>query len=409
MFTLGLIIARGGIRFIMVLGAIAPVAIAFLVIKTAERSLTEKGEMKKLFLGGLAIALILASIFTLWAYYKEDSASARGFAPGPYQWQWQKAMEWVRENTPESSVFIHWWDYGYWVQSIGERATALDGGNAIGYWNHLMGRYGLTGPNETEALEFFYPHKVTHLLIDSTDIGKYTAFSSIGSDDSYDRFAWISNFGRDDRQTRETQNETFYMYTGGASLDDDIMINGSDGREILLPRRAAGIAAIIVGEDKDKKIKQPEAIFVYNNQQYSGKLRYAYSDNEFYDFGSGIDAGVFLFPRLDQTSDGRVSLVRNGVLMYLGSRTVHSQLARLYLFEQESDYFKLAYSQDGYIVENLKSQGLTGIDEFVWYQGLQGPIKIWEVTYPKDIQVKEDFLRKDFPNPEFDQAKPGEY
>ena len=25
-------------------------------------------------------------------------------------------MSWVRENTPEESIFVHWWDYGYWVQ-----------------------------------------------------------------------------------------------------------------------------------------------------------------------------------------------------------------------------------------------------------------------------------------------------
>jgi len=82
--------------------------------------------------------------------------------------------------------FGHWWDYGYWVQSIGKRATVLDGGNAITYWNYLMGRYVLTGNNQDDALEFLYNHNTTHLLIDSSDIGKYGAFSSIGSDESYD-------------------------------------------------------------------------------------------------------------------------------------------------------------------------------------------------------------------------------
>src|SRR3990172_10160255 len=106
-------------------------------------------------------------------------------------------MTWVRENTERNTVFGHWWDYGYWVQSIGERATVLDGGNAISYWNHMMGRYALTGTNETEALEFLYAHNTTHFLIDSTDIGKYPAFSSIGSDENYDRRSWISPFLKD--------------------------------------------------------------------------------------------------------------------------------------------------------------------------------------------------------------------
>ena len=40
--TLGIIAARGGIRMIMVLGAVSPVAISFLVVKSTQRYLKEK-------------------------------------------------------------------------------------------------------------------------------------------------------------------------------------------------------------------------------------------------------------------------------------------------------------------------------------------------------------------------------
>ena len=79
-----------------------------------------------MFFGHTIPAIIIASLFTLWSYYQQEK-SYSNFAPGPYEWQWQKAMSWVRANTPESAVFAHWWDYGYWLQSIGERATILDG------------------------------------------------------------------------------------------------------------------------------------------------------------------------------------------------------------------------------------------------------------------------------------------
>ena len=59
----------------------------------------------------------------------------------------------ARKHAP-NAVFGHWRDYGYWVQTLGERATVLDGGNAKSYWNHLMGRYALTGTSNKEALEF---------------------------------------------------------------------------------------------------------------------------------------------------------------------------------------------------------------------------------------------------------------
>jgi len=39
---------------------------------------------------------------------------------------WKDALEWMKNNTPENSVIASWWDYGYWIQSLGERATISD-------------------------------------------------------------------------------------------------------------------------------------------------------------------------------------------------------------------------------------------------------------------------------------------
>ncbi len=404
--TIGIIGARGGIRLIMVLGAISPVAISFLIVKSVQKYNQEKDETFKFFIGFIVLIIILSSIFTLWAYYKESKAAAESFAPGPYQWQWQKAMAWIRDNTSENAVFGHWWDYGYWIQSIGERATILDGGNAIVYWNHLLGRHVLTGDDETKALEFLYAHNGTHLLIDSTDIGKYTAFSSIGSDESYDKFSWISTFLMDERQTQETKNETRYIYTGGFINDEDINW-AENGTNIFLPKRKAGIGAVILGVDKERKILQPEVIFIYNGKQYIIPLRYIYTDKKMYDFKSGLDAGVFVFPRLDSLADGRVGVKENGALLYLSKRTVHSQLANLYLFDRESKYFKLVHTEDNLVIENLKQQR-PDIGNFVYYQGVQGPIKIWEVKYPSNIILNQEYLKTDYPK-NLSEAKTGEY
>ena len=78
-------------------------------------------------------------------------------AMGGTEWYLLDAMTWIKNNTPEDSIISFWWDYGYYAQTIANRTTWLDGGNAIVYWNHLMGRYGLCG-NETEALELIYVH-----------------------------------------------------------------------------------------------------------------------------------------------------------------------------------------------------------------------------------------------------------
>jgi dolichyl-diphosphooligosaccharide--protein glycosyltransferase len=35
-------------------------------------------------------------------------------------------MQWLRENTPEDAVIASWWDYGYWISTLGERKTLAD-------------------------------------------------------------------------------------------------------------------------------------------------------------------------------------------------------------------------------------------------------------------------------------------
>ena len=39
---------------------------------------------------------------------------------------WLQALDWIKDNTPTSSVFIAWWDYGYWVNVMGNRTTVSD-------------------------------------------------------------------------------------------------------------------------------------------------------------------------------------------------------------------------------------------------------------------------------------------
>lgn len=39
---------------------------------------------------------------------------------------WRNAMEWLNENTPEGAVIASWWDYGYWITTLSERASLAD-------------------------------------------------------------------------------------------------------------------------------------------------------------------------------------------------------------------------------------------------------------------------------------------
>ena len=44
---------------------------------------------------------------------------------------WTDALHWLKENTPEDAVIFSWWDYGYWIETVGERTTLVDNATTI--------------------------------------------------------------------------------------------------------------------------------------------------------------------------------------------------------------------------------------------------------------------------------------
>jgi asparagine N-glycosylation enzyme membrane subunit Stt3 len=405
-FFLCIVAARGAVRLTMMLVPPASIIIGYFVVSSLSDIKEVKDSTLKVIAWILVILILLSTAFAGYQFYLGAESTAKSYAPSVYNQQWQKAMSWVRESTPQNAVFGHWWDYGYWLQSIGERATVLDGGNSIAYWDYMMGRYALTGRNETQALEFLYAHNTTHFLIDSSDIGKYPAFSSIGSDENYDRYSWMNTFLKDSRQTQETKNSTSFVYTGGSPLDGDIIYN-DNGTKMFIPSGGnGGLAGIIVERNNEGILaNNPIAVFVYQNKQSRIPLRYAYDSTaqKLTDFSTGLDAGIFIFPYVSQDEKG-LSIDKDGALMYLSDKTVMSQLARLYLYKEDDKFFRLAHSEDDFFVAQLKGNNITNSD-FVYYGGIRGPIRIWEINYPKDIMLNPSYLETDYPDIRLFQAR----
>lgn len=407
-FILTLFTARSAVRLIMVLGPISVILIGYLIITIITKFKQTKDETGKIIIGALIVLILLLSFFIFFGnpvtktpgFYQQIKSEAYSMVPSYYNQQWQKAMNWVRTETPTNSVFAHWWDYGYWVQSIGDRATVLDGGNAMVYWNYLMGRLVLTGDNQKEALEFLYNHNATYLLIDSSDIGKYGAFASIGSDENYDRYSWIGTFLLDEKQTQETNNQTLLVYTGGVALDEDLTINES-GKEVFLPGQQAGVGAIIIpikNNNNTQEFLQPYAIMVYQNKQYKVNLRYLANSNQFIDYDSGIEATAFVFPKLTNSGQG-ISSNPIGSMMFLSPRLMRGFLTQKYILNdpfKKFTNFKQVHTEQNLIIEDLNSRGNMNLPEFVYYQGVQGPIKIWEIEYTGDEKIKEEYRDTDY-------------
>jgi hypothetical protein len=89
--------------------------------------------------------------------------------------------------------------------------------------------------------------------------------------------------------------------------------------------------------------------------------------------------------------------------MYLSPLVSGGLFAQLYLMNDPFDNYptlRLAHSQQDSFMQFMNSQGFGA--EFVYYNGLHGPIKIWEVNYPENIIENEEFLRLEGNYAEFD-------
>ncbi len=388
---------RGAVRLFFIIAPMIILAAVYFLIKIFDY-LKTKDELLRLivFLGLIASMIVSSSV--LMNYAISTVSSAPYVAPSSYNQQWQYAMNWVSNNTPENSVFVHWWDYGYWVQTMGKRPTVTDGGHFTDWWDHTTGRYLLTTPYPETALSLMKTHNVSYLLIDSSDLGKYGAYSSIGSGrDGSDRIAEIPVAVYLPEQSQETNGTKVRIYQGATFVDEDIVYENEGGVKIFLPQGKAYFVGLITKTIETESTIQftsaPEAVYYYNNKQISIPVRYAYFDDKIIDFGKGINAIIRIVPSLVNNNEN-IYVERLGAAIYLSNKVSKSLFAQLYLMNdpfKKYSTIKLAHSEDDFLVKNLKQQNIN-LGDLFYYQGLRGPIKIWKVDYPENTITHQEFL-----------------
>lgn len=393
LFVLCLFTVRGAIRLTMVLASVVPIFVGYLIVKVGSSIMMDNhdvagqltGKRPNIIFASLFVVVLLAGMFTGYTFYNTTTTHSYNFVPSYYNIQWQNAMGWVRDTTPIDSVFAHWWDYGYWIQAIGERATVTDGGNVITYWNYLMGRHVLTGDNQEDALEFLYNHEVDYLLIDSTDIGKYGAYSSIGSDKDYDRFSTISTLLLDPGQTQETEDSIVYFYQGGMSLDEDINYE-TNGISQFFPQSQSSLYGILVTVSNNT-IEKVDVLIFNRGFLTPIPLRYAQDEFRYYDMGVGLNGTIKIIPRIDST--GR--LQPNAALLYISPRVTKTLFSHLYLLDDPTGKF------GNFNISHIEPNILTQDGKIFYYDpiGIVGPIKIWSINYSGNEKLKQKYIDTD--------------
>ncbi|MBO3753584.1 MAG: hypothetical protein FGF53_01695 [Candidatus Brockarchaeota archaeon] len=141
--------------------------------------------------------------------------------PGSFP-DWIETLTWIRYNTPPGSVVLSWWDYGYWITSLGERPTLIDNATINSTQVAVVGRIFMS--NDTVAIPMLRKYNVSYIVVFTTlplhwyigtwgDEAKWTWMAAIGYDlrPVNASYAWISDDYRkggyaDLNLTREMQN-----------------------------------------------------------------------------------------------------------------------------------------------------------------------------------------------------------
>jgi len=403
-----LIAARGAARLIFTVTPFACLFVGYLIFNLASYARKVKDDLLKMFLVIALIGVLIASIFSFNNLAMASITQAKYTGPSA-DYQWQYAMQWTRNNTPLNATFAHWWDYGYWVEYLGNRSTIADGGHFEGsFRDYMIGRYILTEPNPNLSLSFMETNNVSYLLIDPSDLGKYPAYSSIGSDASgTDRYSSAPVMASNQNQMQVQGNSTVRVYQNVVTNDADIVYNTSQG-QMFIPRGQAYVIGVIINTTKNgasTSFAQPKMILYYNNQQISIPLRYVYFDNQLIDFGGGYPGAAYMLATFSQ-SGTTANIDKLGSIIYLSPKVFNSLFAQLYLMNDPFNKYptmKLAHAQYGQLLQSVRAQGFAG--NFLEYGGrFYGPIKIWNVKYPNYIVPFKGFLDKSGTYGEFDNA-----
>ncbi|QEE15342.1 STT3 domain-containing protein [Promethearchaeum syntrophicum] len=141
---------------------------------------------------------------------------------------WEESLTWMDNNLPSEAVVVSWWDYGYWITSIGNVTSVNDNGT----WNQT--RIGLTGmammqTQERYSAEAFKLLKAEYVLVYFGHL-----VTGIGGDEG--KWPWMVRICNDNTASYENYGSlTKDNWYGGEDqtvdtvFDEEKYINGSSG------------------------------------------------------------------------------------------------------------------------------------------------------------------------------------
>jgi len=158
-------------------------------------------------LSGILVAGLLApAVITGMGHAGAPVTIVGATLPYAVQWpDWLETVAWIRENTPKGSVIMAWWDYGYWITTLGDRPTIIDNATINTTQVALVGKAFIS--NDTIALPIMRRLNVSYVVVFTT----LPYNKQIGFWGDEVKWIWMAEIGYQ-LTTEPTHNQTLRMF-----------------------------------------------------------------------------------------------------------------------------------------------------------------------------------------------------
>ncbi len=110
---------------------------------------------------------------------------------------WVDALDWIDNNTPKDSVIASWWDYGYWITTLGNKTTLAD--NATINQTRIQTIAKMLMSEQETATQIAKDLKADYILIyivaDRHSGPNGNAFYTLGSGGDESKKQWFMKIG----------------------------------------------------------------------------------------------------------------------------------------------------------------------------------------------------------------------
>ncbi|MGB0855648.1 MAG: hypothetical protein ACPGQP_01280 [Nitrosopumilus sp.] len=204
---------------------------------------------------------------------------------------WLDSLEWIKNNTPKDAVIAAWWDYGYWISTMGERASLAD--NSTIHTDIIQNIAKTLLSNPEEAWISLNEMQADYILV-------FVAGQKLGINS--EESLYLLQGGGDESKKQ------WFMRIAGKDLSKYLFSDGISGTDYFWDNTLLGklfpftpIAYVDFQTNQQYLTYQPglEPVYIkdvkYSSNEDDGPFRLVYASSSFTEEKVGPMIGIFIY------------------------------------------------------------------------------------------------------------------